>query len=92
MNKIAKRFPLSILSASLLAFAIFLSLSRSELSPLKNDKLNAWRRQRIRQLQFAALCGSFFYQGKVLSLGNLVSLDRKSAVPPGKIIDAKGVA
>jgi cytochrome c oxidase subunit II len=29
MNKIAKRFPLSILPASLLAFAIFLSLSRS---------------------------------------------------------------
>ena len=29
MNKITKRFPLPILSASLLAFAIFLSLSRS---------------------------------------------------------------
>jgi cytochrome c oxidase subunit 2 len=29
MNKILKRFPLSILPASLLAFAIFLSLSRS---------------------------------------------------------------
>ena len=39
MKKIAKRFPLSILTASLLAFAVFLSLSESTQAQIQDVKV-----------------------------------------------------